>query len=196
MANNLDTFITDVLGLPSRNQFAELLDVSRQAVNNWTNGDREIPYHIAKRFGVNYAWLAGDESEPWSERVHTLRREMRRYLADKVSHVSPSQRFRLVVSWLTEQAPDLVTDEFLAMILRLQIDTYRLYTTADASVGQDAIERLAAWVNVPSAWFSDGDARHFVDYNSVAERAKALGVTPVSMMALLDGYEVSDFSGI
>lgn len=178
MANNrLDEFITHTLGL-SRRKFADLVGSSHSAANFWANDAREIPYTLSKRLGVNYAWLNGDESQMWNERVLMLRHTLQAYLAEEAIQASnPSDRFRVVIAWLREQAPVIVWDEYIACLLRLPVETYREYASADVSVGQEAIARLAWFTDVPVEWFAKGERRLIRnDYEQAIRRAQELGI--------------------
>jgi hypothetical protein len=159
------------------------MNVDKAAVSRWTDPYKP-PVELAIRTGVSYDWLLGLSSFMWSERVVNLRRSLRSYLTTTDAK-SPSQRVIAVIEFLRSQAPDLVTDEYLAKVMRVDVETIRLFVSGDDAVGRDVIRKLAEFVDIDASWFDTGDKALLVDWSELGEQLRSAGFTPVEVEAMI-----------
>lgn len=166
-------------------QAAELVGVSAgTTVQRWANETSEPPKAFFAKLGISHDWYDGTSGEMWNARVHAIRRELASYLESvDASSMSPSERFRLVVTWLLDNASDIATPKYLAAILRMldrfgRINAFHDMASGLVPASESAISRLADWTKVPQAWFYDGKREHVAGdaYNAVAAEARLAGI--------------------
>jgi DNA-binding XRE family transcriptional regulator len=165
------------------------LHVSKGTINHWVKVSPSI--ELARLLGVSFDYLVGDSNEMWSNRVVKLRKSLKAFLATNLDVASPSKRFVVVVEWLSSQAPDLVTVDYLSRWLRVEGDTLRAYVDGTMTATRSTMRRLGEWCDIDVAWFDNADATYLDTYDGIIDEARQARLSSKDLRRIIENASMS-----